>query len=352
MVPTTEMVNAGSIKYYVACYSVMNLCDMRLISSDAIFFFSEIWSGISTELEVKLCRVAIGSACKIHAASVKGPSERVKTVIERPQDPTASNALAVTKDTNTANGLLIQYSIWRLSMNDGTLEALQRTVKRAMPDLANKPSNEGTVAFYDFESALEKNDAQKLIQEVKGTYPNVCSLDVDLIINLHAALRKDDLGNQLPYQSLAPFLGFVHDRASASWEPDMLEQVVRQILHDIKILNKTRYTFSVSTVSELADDSEDLAPFVSSVRQTLLEIRDFLLAQATELREQHGGIQRHISTNDLMVKIGNCVDKTALMVLEEQVFAIHAEQLATRNGRGVDYIDELIQWIDVALGSR
>lgn len=256
-------------------------------------------------------------------------------------------------------------------MNDGTLEALQRTVKRAMPDLANKPSNEGTVAFYDFESALEKNDAQKLIQEVKvcalssivpsvgcllmpsqGTYPNVCSLDVDLIINLHAALRKDDLGNQLPYQSLAPFLGFVHDRASASWEPDMLEQVVRQILHDIKILNKTRYTFSVSTVSELADDSEDLAPFVSSVRQTLLEIRDFLLAQATELREQHGGIQRHISTNDLMVKIGNCVDKTALMVLEEQVFAIHAEQLATRNGRGVDYIDELIQWIDVALGSR
>lgn len=53
-------------------------------------------------------------------------------------------------------------------MNDGTLEALQQTGKRAMLDLANKPSNEGTVAFYDFEPALERNDAQKLIQEIKA----------------------------------------------------------------------------------------------------------------------------------------------------------------------------------------
>lgn len=186
----------------------------------------------------------------------------------------------------------------------------------------------------------------------QGTYPNMCSLDVDLIINLHAALRKDDLGNQLPYQSLAPFLELAHDHASASWEPDMLEQVLRQILHDIRIFNKTPYVPLFSTVSEQTDNPQALELFVSSVRRALLEIKDFLLAQATELREQHGGIQRHISIKDLMVKIGNCVDKAALMALEEQVFAIHAEQLATGNGWGVDYIDELIQWIDVALGSR
>lgn len=75
------------------------------------------------------------------------------------------------------------------------------------------------------------------------------------------------------------------------------------------------------------------------------------MARATELREQHGGVQRHHSIEDLMVKIGNRVDKTALMDLAEQVFAIHAEQLATRDGEGADYIGELVQCIDVALGS-
>jgi hypothetical protein len=44
------------------------------------------------------------------------------------------------------------------------------------------------------------------------------------------------------------------------------------------------------------------------------------------------------------------VDKTALMALEEQVFAIHAEQFATGNCRGADYIGELIDFIDAALG--
>jgi hypothetical protein len=43
-----------------------------------------------------------------------------------------------------------------------------------------------------------------------------------------------------------------------------------------------------------------------------------------------------------MIKIGNCVDKTALKALEEQVFAIHAEQLATANSNGVKAIEKCI----------
>lgn len=50
-----------------------------------------------------------------------------------------------------------------------------------------------------------------------------------------------------------------------------------------------------------------------------------------------------------MTKIGNCVDITALKVLEDQVFAIHAEQLATANGDGVVYIEKCIDIIDRAL---
>lgn len=131
---------------------------------------------------------------------------------------------------------------------------------------------------------------------------------------------------------------------------DKLEQVVRQILHDMKIANKTRYIPLVSTVSEGPDECQALILFVTSLRQALCEIKDFLVAQATQLREQHGGVQKHLSIKDLMVKIGNCIDRTALMTLEEQVFAMHAEQLVTGNGSGADYIDELVRSIDTALG--
>ena len=53
-----------------------------------------------------------------------------------------------------------------------------------------------------------------------------------------------------------------------------------------------------------------------------------------------------------MIKIGYCVDKTALVKLEEQVFAIHAEQLATADGNGANYVGEVIETIDVSLWFR
>lgn len=65
-----------------------------------------------------------------------------------------------------------------------------------------------------------------------------------------------------------------------------------------------------------------------------------------ELREQHGGIQDHSSLEDLMTKIGNCVDKTALMALREQFFATHAKQLTTSNCHGAGFIRELVDAID------
>jgi len=109
IVPITEYISNASIKYYVACHPVMNLCSMRLITSDAIFFFPKIWTDILTDAEVKLRRTAIGSACKHYAAKIKNLPESI----------------------------------------------------------ANIPSTEGTLAFYDFESVLEKSDAEKFIKEVK-----------------------------------------------------------------------------------------------------------------------------------------------------------------------------------------
>lgn len=61
----------------------------------------------------------------------------------------------------------------------------------------------------------------------------------------------------------------------------------------------------------------------------------FFKDQATTLREQHGGITTHDSITDTMNKIGDCIDKTALKSLMEQIFASHAEQLATGHGNGI-----------------
>lgn len=100
---------------------------------------------------------------------------------------------------------------------------------------------------------------------------------------------------------------------------------------------------------EILANLTDPTPLLSGLRVTLSEIVEFFKAQANELREQHGGVQKHGTIEELMIKIGNCVDRTALKLLEEQVFAIHAEQLATANSNGVKYLEECISLIDRAL---
>lgn len=42
LVPITEYIPTGAIKYYVACHQIMRLYDLRVITHDAVFFFDEI----------------------------------------------------------------------------------------------------------------------------------------------------------------------------------------------------------------------------------------------------------------------------------------------------------------------
>jgi hypothetical protein len=244
-----------------------------------------------------------------------------------------------------------------------------------LPDILRRPSNEGTVAFYDYSQELKEEEVAQLITEVKvcsfiallahhftdsiikATYPNICPLDTDLILGLHDAMRKDRSRGDLPYQNLALFLKLSHDRAGPAWKEeilfrkDTLIHVTRQVLKTIKIVNETRYVPPVQTASRENTEQEDPLPFLSGVRQTLVEIKDFLEQQAVEMREQHGGIQDHSLWEDLMTKIGNCADRTALVALQEQGFAIHAEQLATSNCQGAGYIHELLDAINSFVAS-
>jgi hypothetical protein len=170
-----------------------------------------------------------------------------------------------------------------------------------------------------------------------------------LVLELHAALCRTGLGGKLPYKSFVAFLRWGHDRATAGWAPKRMNDVVKAIVHDIEIANEIQEIATTRTVSKLANETADLTPLLSGLRVALNEIVEYFKAQATALREQHGGVDKHGSIEDLMIKIGNCVDKTALKALEEQVFAIHAEQLATANSNGVKYIEECIGLIDQAL---
>jgi hypothetical protein len=171
----------------------------------------------------------------------------------------------------------------------------------------------------------------------------------ELVVQLHAALRRTSLGGKLSYESFVAFLRWGHDRAAAGWDPERLDDVVKAILHDISIADEIKEIATSRTVSKLSDGTTDLTPLLSGLRVALIEIVEFFKAQAKELREQHGGITRHGKIEDLMTKIGDCVDRTALKALEEQVFAIHAEQLASANSNGVTYLEECIGLIEQAI---
>ncbi|KAG9188280.1 hypothetical protein G6011_02203 [Alternaria panax] len=333
LIPTTEFISTTSNKYYVACYQTMNLCAMRNITSGAISYFDEYWANIPSEANVKVQRKLLGEGCKTHVAKNKQQTQRIQTAV--PESTSAesaiSNAIAVTKEANTANVILMQYSIWELSRDRSALDALEKTIKNILPDITKKPAHDGTLAFYDFSVDLNEAEATQMVEKVKASYPNICELDINLVMEIHSALHEhsDD-----PIFLIRASTRFV--------------EVVGRILHDIAIFNKTKYISSTWTVS--TQNESHMVPFVSALRESLCELKGFFTRHAKELREQHGGIQNYKSLDELMIKIGNTVDKTALVALSSHVFAIHGEQLATANSGGSGYIDELITAIDGALG--
>lgn len=164
-------------------------------------------------------------------------------------------------------------------------------------------------------------------------------------------MRKNDLGAALPYGSLALFLELAHDRAKPGWSASTLTQAVRQILHDVELANKFPATSCHWTVSNEEEEKvAALVGFVSALRALFRELQEYLHKGAQAMQEQHGGVQNHKSIDDLMEKIGAVVDKTALLTLEEQVFAIQGGQGATVLVHGAEIAGKGVKMIDAALG--
>jgi hypothetical protein len=165
VVPITQFIGTGSIKYYVACHHLHGLCNLRVISSDAIFYFSEIWDGVREDANTKERRRQLGAACKMHAARDKKPPQRALVQVSE-SDSTPSNAISITPTVNAANRLLMQYSMYSMSKQPSAIAALKQTLENILPDLLNRPTDDSILGFYDFDTTLDEADAVKAITAV------------------------------------------------------------------------------------------------------------------------------------------------------------------------------------------
>lgn len=163
VVPVTEFVQTSSIKYYVACHPVDNVCSTRLISSDCIFYLPEMWSDMPAKADIKTRRSKLGAACKLHAAKRKGglENDNARTSLLDSRTPTMSKTLGITREKNAA-GLP-----WDITRKEDALQGLRDNLKDVMPGISKRPSNQATAAFYNFEAPMGQDDAVRLTDEVK-----------------------------------------------------------------------------------------------------------------------------------------------------------------------------------------
>jgi hypothetical protein len=108
----------------------------------------------------------------------------------------------------------------------------------------------------------------------------------------------------------------------------MMTEIVRGVLQDIALMN--RYQPAARQILPSDDNrAAALTGMISSTRAMLQAIQSYQTRAAAEIREQNGGITAHDSIDGLMRKIGNTVDRTALIVLIKQIFAINSQQACT-----------------------
>lgn len=84
-----------------------------------------------------------------------------------PKSSTSSNKLEATPTVNAAKLLSIAYAMFDLQSFQAAILALRKIAENILPDLCITPSDEGTLAFYDFEHELTEEDVQKAIAIIK-----------------------------------------------------------------------------------------------------------------------------------------------------------------------------------------
>lgn len=168
--PVTEFIASGSLKYYVAVQQVHGFCTTRLIQAKALFHFSEVWEGVDATSILGTRQAQLGVNVKRLTAK-DSRNGKASTNHHSRSRSHMFQELAVTRQRNDANVILLQHSLYEATKSQDALAALEDTIERLLPDIVKKPSNDGTVAFYDFATEVQKADAEKLVQEVMECKP-------------------------------------------------------------------------------------------------------------------------------------------------------------------------------------
>jgi hypothetical protein len=110
----------------------------------------------------------------------------------------------------------------------------------------------------------------------------MCPLDVNLVLTLHDSLRKNDLGESLPYSNLAIFLELAHDRANVNQNSHIMTDVVHGVLRDIALMNKYRPAARQILPSD-ENRAADLTGMISSTLAILQVMQSYQTRAATEI---------------------------------------------------------------------
>jgi hypothetical protein len=111
-------------------------------------------------------QAASGQECRKMAARDESnvPRARVSIVEATGAVP---NDLEISRTDHEINRLWMQVSFWEVTKNPVHVHAAAQTLKEMAPDLAKRPSNAGTDAFYCFDQALGETEAEEMIKEMK-----------------------------------------------------------------------------------------------------------------------------------------------------------------------------------------
>ncbi|EPE35498.1 hypothetical protein GLAREA_11197 [Glarea lozoyensis ATCC 20868] len=224
------------------------------------------------------------------------------------------------------------YSVFKMTKSMTAVVSLQKTLESRLPDLRNRPDDEGLLAFYDFTEDLTAEDAKRVVFASKAAFPGLPEFEPVVVMTLHRALKRTSLGATLPFRRLIPFLRFGHERLTADMGQEVVDAVVRDILRIVEIAYEVE---SVSwTASNRTTEDGVVRQLLESISFSLMEIVAYFDRENQSLREQYGGVTQHMSLKELMRKIGECGDATSMQVLQGHIFALAAEQLVTRNDNG------------------
>lgn len=192
--------------------------------------------------------------------------------------------------------------------------------------------------------------------------------DVMLIKMIHAQLCKpgrkstDDqpLGNRLTISGFGFFMELMHkemrgqdNNGAGEYSAPTVDFEINEALDNTEIyMHHSRGSWTPSDFVPHDGGKvnvEDLFQVLTSMRDVLRKVIRFSEASMEDVAKQHGGMLKSTSLKDLMIKVGDSVDRSSLQVQFEQVCALHAAAYAQNKVNSAKTLRDLVMYVERVL---